>query len=167
VRPEFELKRKPRACPVTIIISQYSINQRKIVFTAEHILFRILHLQRVVMRHMIRGKRHEKIVYIPPDMLESIPAVTQTIESGALRLDILIDVLPPGQRQGVLYRTLKLHMLLTGKEFVFHCGWAAFSELLGLLVDAFCARLDPILPWDHAAVDATMDKGLLLAYSCL
>lgn len=62
-----------------------------------------------------------------------IPAVTQTIVAGTLRLDIQIDGLPPGQRPGALYRTPKLHMILTGKEFVFPCGWAAFSELLGLL----------------------------------
>lgn len=62
-----------------------------------------------------------------------IPAVTETIAVGTLRLDIQIDGLPPGQRPGALYRTPKLHMILTGKEFVFPCGWAAFSELLGLL----------------------------------
>lgn len=62
-----------------------------------------------------------------------IPAVTETIEAGTLRLDIQIDGLPPGQRPGALYRTPKLHMILTGKEFVFPCGWAEFSELLGLL----------------------------------
>ena len=30
------------------------------------------------------------------------------------------------------------------------------------LVDAFCARLDAILPWDRAAVDATMDIRVVL-----
>ncbi|WP_048961490.1 type II toxin-antitoxin system VapC family toxin [Enterobacter bugandensis] len=30
------------------------------------------------------------------------------------------------------------------------------------LVDAFCARLDAILPWDRAAVDATMDIKVAL-----
>jgi len=30
------------------------------------------------------------------------------------------------------------------------------------LVDAFCARLDAILPWDRAAVDATTDIKVLL-----
>lgn len=62
-----------------------------------------------------------------------IPAVTETIAAGTLRLDIQIDGLQPGQRPGALYRTPKLHMILTGQEFVFPCGWAAFSELLGLL----------------------------------
>ena len=28
------------------------------------------------------------------------------------------------------------------------------------LVDAFCARLDAILPWDRAAVDATTDTAI-------
>lgn len=31
-----------------------------------------------------------------------------------------------------------------------------------LLVDAFCARLDAILPWDRAAVDATTDIKVAL-----
>ncbi|MDL5467830.1 VapC toxin family PIN domain ribonuclease, partial [Klebsiella pneumoniae] len=30
------------------------------------------------------------------------------------------------------------------------------------LVDAFCARLDAILPWDRAAVDATTDIRVAL-----
>jgi tRNA(fMet)-specific endonuclease VapC len=30
------------------------------------------------------------------------------------------------------------------------------------LVDAFCARLDAILPWDRVAVDATMEIKLVL-----
>jgi len=30
------------------------------------------------------------------------------------------------------------------------------------LVDAFCARLDAILPWDRAAVDATMEIKVAL-----
>ncbi|BEN52653.1 transcriptional regulator (plasmid) [Serratia marcescens] len=67
------------------------------------------------------------------EMRPLIPAVTQTIEADTLRLDIQIDGLPAGQRPGALYRTPKLHMILTGKEFVYPCGWAPFSELLGLL----------------------------------
>lgn len=43
--PEVILQCKPRPSPVTVIICQHSLNQRKIVYTAEHILFRILHLQ--------------------------------------------------------------------------------------------------------------------------
>ncbi len=30
------------------------------------------------------------------------------------------------------------------------------------LVDAFCARLDAVLPWDRAAVDATTDIKVAL-----
>ncbi|SAQ52915.1 VagD [Klebsiella michiganensis] len=30
------------------------------------------------------------------------------------------------------------------------------------LVDAFCARLDAVLPWDRAAVDATTDIKVVL-----
>lgn len=78
VRPELELKRKPRACPVASTIGQHSLNQREILFTAEHVLLHELHLQGVVMRDMIWGKRHEKIVRIPPDMFQSFkrPNVT-------------------------------------------------------------------------------------------
>lgn len=32
----------------------------------------------------------------------------------------------------------------------------------GQLVDAFCARLDAILPWDRAAVDATVEVRAVL-----
>lgn len=32
-----------------------------------------------------------------------------------------------------------------------------------LLVDAFCARLDAVLPWDRAAVDATIEIKAALA----
>lgn len=35
VRPEFGLKRKPRASPVAFTIGQHSLNQREILFTAE------------------------------------------------------------------------------------------------------------------------------------
>jgi len=34
------------------------------------------------------------------------------------------------------------------------------------LVDAFCARLDAILPWDRAAVDATIEVKAALATAC-
>lgn len=78
VRPEFGLKRKPRASPVAFTIGQHSLNQREILFTAEHVLLRELHLQGIVMRDMLRGKRHKKIVRIPPDMFQSFkrPNVT-------------------------------------------------------------------------------------------
>lgn len=55
VRPEFGLKRKPRASPVAFTIGQHSLNQREILFTAEHVLLRELHLQGIVMRDMLRG----------------------------------------------------------------------------------------------------------------
>ena len=78
VRPEFGLKRKPRASPVAFTIGQHSLNQREILFTAEHVLLRELHLQGIVMRDMLRGKRHKKIGRIPPDMFQSFkrPNVT-------------------------------------------------------------------------------------------
>lgn len=33
------------------------------------------------------------------------------------------------------------------------------------LVDAFCTRLDAILPWDRAAVDATTEIKVVLRYA--
>jgi hypothetical protein len=60
-----------------------------------------------------------------------IPAVTETIEAGTLRLEIRIDGQHPGARPGAWYETPRLHLRspagLRGPY-----GWEAFSELLGL-----------------------------------
>ncbi|NYA15560.1 transcriptional regulator [Serratia fonticola] len=61
-----------------------------------------------------------------------IPAVTETLEAGTLRLDIRIDGQHPGERPGAWYNTPRLHLMITGQEFVVPYGWEAFSELLGL-----------------------------------
>lgn len=61
-----------------------------------------------------------------------IPAVTETIEAGTLRFDIRVDGQHPGQRPGAWYHTPRLHLIVTGQDFVFPCGWAPFAELLGL-----------------------------------
>lgn len=83
--------------------------------------------------------------------------MTQTIEAGTLRLDIQIDGLPAGQRLGALYRTPKLHMILTGKEFVYPCGWAPFSELLGLLT--LYARHPEALQHGHQGAGDVLSAG--------
>jgi hypothetical protein len=61
-----------------------------------------------------------------------IPAVMETIEAGTLRLQIRIDGQHPGERPGAWYNTPRLHLLITGQDFVVPYGWGAFSELLGL-----------------------------------
>jgi hypothetical protein len=62
-----------------------------------------------------------------------IPAVTETIEAGTLRLDVRIDGQHPGERPGAWFTTPRLHLLITGQDFVVPYGWEVFSELLGLL----------------------------------
>ncbi|PIJ55654.1 transcriptional regulator [Erwinia sp. OLMDLW33] len=61
-----------------------------------------------------------------------IPAVSETIEAGTLRLEIRIDGQQPGARLGGWYETPRLHLLITGQDFVVPYGWEVFSELLGL-----------------------------------
>lgn len=61
-----------------------------------------------------------------------IPAVSETIEAGTLRLEIRIDGQRPGVRQGAWYEIPRLHLLITGQDFVVPYGWEVFSELLGL-----------------------------------
>lgn len=66
------------------------------------------------------------------DLRPVIPAVTEIVEAGTLRLDIRIDGQQPGERPGACYNTPRLHLLVTGQDFVVPYGWEAFSELLGL-----------------------------------
>lgn len=61
-----------------------------------------------------------------------IPTVTETVEAGTLRLEIRIDGQHPGERPGAWYNTPRLHLLITGQDFVVPYGWEVFSELLGL-----------------------------------
>ena len=62
-----------------------------------------------------------------------IPAVTETIKAGTLRLEIRIDGQHPKERAGAWYTTPRLHLLITGQDFVVPYSWETFSELLGLL----------------------------------
>ncbi|ECN1503592.1 transcriptional regulator [Salmonella enterica subsp. enterica serovar Newport] len=61
-----------------------------------------------------------------------IPAMMESIEAGTLRLEIRIDGQHPGARPGAWYETPRLHLLITGQDFVVPYGWEVFSELLGL-----------------------------------
>ncbi len=73
-----------------------------------------------------------KATALAQDLRPVIPAVTETIEAGTLRLQIRIDGQQPGERPGAWYTTPRLHLLITGQDFVVPYGWEAFSELLGL-----------------------------------
>lgn len=75
----------------------------------------------------------DKAEALAQELRPLIPAVTETLEAGTLRLDIRVDGQPAGQRPGARYETPCLHLLITGQEFVVPCGWTHFSELLGLL----------------------------------
>lgn len=84
---------------------------------------------------MLRGLdwSGEKARDLAQELRPVIPAVTQTIEAGTLRLEIRIDGQHPGERPGAWYTTPRLHLLITGQDFVVPYGWEVFSELLGLL----------------------------------
>ena len=73
-----------------------------------------------------------KSTALAQDLRPVIPAVRETIEAGTLRLEIRIDGQHPGVRPGAWYETPRLHLLITGQDFVVPYGWEAFSELLGL-----------------------------------
>jgi tRNA(fMet)-specific endonuclease VapC len=54
---------------------------------------------------------------------------------------------------------------LSRPSLILKCAWGHRPEGLPRhveLVDAFCARLDAILPWDRAAVDATTEIKVAL-----
>lgn len=76
--------------------------------------------------------RAEKARALAQELRPIIPAVTETIKAGTLRIDIRIEGQQPGERPGAWYNTPRLHLLLTGQDFVVPYGWEAFSELLGL-----------------------------------
>jgi len=76
--------------------------------------------------------RGEKARDLAQELRPVIPAVTETIEAGTLRLEIRIDGQHPGARPGAWYETPRLHLLITGQDFVVPYGWEVFSELLGL-----------------------------------
>lgn len=74
----------------------------------------------------------EKATALAQELRPAVPAVTETLEAGTLRLGIRIEGQPPGERPGAWYTTPRLHLLITGQDFVVPYGWEVFSELLGL-----------------------------------
>lgn len=74
----------------------------------------------------------EKASVLAQELRPVLPAVIQTFEAGTLRLDIRIDGQHPGERPGAWYTTPRLHLIITGQDFVVPYGWETFSELLGL-----------------------------------
>ncbi len=62
------------------------------------------------------------------ELRPAIPAVTETIGAGTLRLEIRIDGQHPGERPGAWYNTPRLHLLITGQDFVVPYGWEEFSD---------------------------------------
>nr|WP_157349382.1 type II toxin-antitoxin system VapC family toxin [Raoultella sp. 10-1] len=52
---------------------------------------------------------------------------------------------------------------ITYAEMRFRASGKKASPRHGQLVDAFCARLDAVLPWERAAVDATTEIKAALA----
>lgn len=83
---------------------------------------------------MVRGLDREdsKAEALAQALRPVIPAVAEAIEAGTLRLEIRIDGQQPGARPGAWYETPRLHLLITGQDFVVPYGWEVFSELLGL-----------------------------------
>ena len=83
---------------------------------------------------MLRGLdwSGEKARDLAQELRPVIPAVTETIEAGTLRLEIRIAGQHPGARPGAWYETPRLHLLITGQDFVVPYGWEVFSEMLGL-----------------------------------
>lgn len=74
----------------------------------------------------------DKATALAQDLRPVIPAVTETVEAGTLRLNVRIDGQHPGERPGAWYHTPRLHLLITGQDFVVPYSWEVFSELLGL-----------------------------------
>lgn len=91
--------------------------------------------------------REEKARELALEMRPVISAVTETIGAGTLRLDIRIDGQHPGERPGAWYATPRLHLLITGQDFVVPYGWEVFSELLGLF--SLYARYPEALAHGH------------------
>lgn len=96
-------------------------------------IFTLLRLK-AVFPLMLRGLdwSGERARDLAQELRPVIPAVTETIGAGTLRLEIRIDGQHPGERPGAWYTTPRLHLLITGQDFVVPYGWEAFSELLGL-----------------------------------
>ncbi|MCO9876597.1 type II toxin-antitoxin system VapC family toxin, partial [Salmonella enterica subsp. enterica serovar Give] len=65
--------------------------------------------------------------------------------------------------QAVLRRHRIVVSAITYAEMRFGCTGKKASPRHAQLVDAFCSRLDAVLAWDRAAVDATTEIRAVLA----
>ncbi|ECE0400077.1 PIN domain-containing protein [Salmonella enterica subsp. enterica] len=65
--------------------------------------------------------------------------------------------------QAVLRRHRIVVSAITYAEMRFGCTGKKASPRHAQLVDAFCSRLDAVLAWDRAAVDATTEIRAILA----
>ncbi|MCV5761111.1 transcriptional repressor PifC, partial [Escherichia coli] len=74
---------------------------------------------------MLRGLdwNTEQARTLAQELRPVISAVTETIEAGTLRLEIRVDGQHPGERPGAWYTTPRLHLLITGQDFVVPYGW--------------------------------------------
>ncbi|EAO6406900.1 TPA: type II toxin-antitoxin system VapC family toxin [Salmonella enterica subsp. enterica serovar Ball] len=68
--------------------------------------------------------------------------------------------------QTVLRRHRIVVSAITYAEMRFGCTGKKASPRHAQLVDAFCSRLDAVLAWDRAAVDATTELRAVLAAAC-
>ncbi|EKY3919910.1 transcriptional regulator [Enterobacter hormaechei] len=95
-------------------------------------IFTLPHLK-AIFPLMVRGldREEHQAEALAQDLRPQIPAVTEIIEAGTLRLEIRIDGQAPGGR-GAWYDTPRLHLLITGQDFVVPYSWEHFAELLGL-----------------------------------
>lgn len=93
------------------------------------------------------GWTDEKAAALAQALRPRIPAVTDILEAGTLRLEIRVDGQHPEQRPGAWYDTPKMHLIVTGREFVVPVDWAVFTELLGLF--SLYARFPAALAHGH------------------
>jgi len=89
----------------------------------------------------------DKAAALARELHPVVPALTETLAAGTLRLDFRTDGQSPGQRPGAWYDTPRLHLMITGQDFVVPCDWAAFCELLGLFT--LYARHPEVLAQGH------------------
>lgn len=73
------------------------------------------------------------------------------------------DVVLQRLQQAVAKRDKIVVSAITYSEIRFGAIGKKASPRHSMLVDAFCSRLDDILPWDKTAVDATTNLKIVLA----
>ncbi|MGT9191588.1 transcriptional regulator [Salmonella enterica] len=87
------------------------------------------------------------LLTITRDLLAWQVANDRTVDGPYLKGIFRTDGQSPGQRPGAWYDTPRLHLMITGQDFVVPCDWAAFCELLGLFT--LYARHPEVLAQGH------------------